>query len=264
MEESSAGGCSSSVAANTRGAAAGGHNNGASGAIGGCGGSSLASLAGAGGASVASKRTSSSLGDDLAGTGGVKRHRSGGHGGHGGHGGGAEPRAAPFVRKLYDMVSAHETDAVIAWSDEGRSFWIKVRPHPTPPPYHRRPASQHSPPLLSTPRPQPLSATQRRLPSPLLSPSLHHPSSPVSCLHPLLSRVHLWQVPDALEAWVLPQFFKHNRMSFFTKQLKAYGFRPRIGASVLAVAKEWCARARRLPCSLAPFLARWHCVSPPT
>ena len=33
-------------------------------------------------------------------------------------------RAAPFVRKLYDMVGNPETATLIAWSEEGRSFWI--------------------------------------------------------------------------------------------------------------------------------------------
>ena len=45
--------------------------------------------------------------------------------------------------------------------------------------------------------------------------------------------------PDALESTVLPRFFKHNRMAFFVKQLKAYGFCAKRGASCLDVSKEW-------------------------
>lgn len=86
-------------------------------------------------------------------------------------GGGQPSRPAPFVRKLYDMVSSPETDALIGWAEEGRSFWIRD--------------------------------------------------------------------PDALETLLLPRVFKHNRIAFFTKQLKSYGFKQRLGPSILSVAKEW-------------------------
>ena len=79
------------------------------------------------------------------------------------------PRIAPFVRKLYDMVSAG--NECIRWAQDGTSFWIGA--------------------------------------------------------------------PDALESTVLPRFFKHNRMAFFVKQLKAYGFCAKRGASCLDVSKEW-------------------------
>jgi len=46
--------------------------------------------------------------------------------------------------------------------------------------------------------------------------------------------------PVRLEAAVLPLYFKHNRMAFFVKQLRAYGFKQRIGLkSCIDSAKEW-------------------------
>lgn len=36
-----------------------------------------------------------------------------------------EPRPAPFVQKLYEMVCSRMTDAAICWSESGRSFWIR-------------------------------------------------------------------------------------------------------------------------------------------
>ena len=44
--------------------------------------------------------------------------------------------------------------------------------------------------------------------------------------------------PVARDA-VLPQYFKHNRMAFFIKQLRAYGFKQRLGQSCIDSAKEW-------------------------
>jgi hypothetical protein len=85
------------------------------------------------------------------------------------------PRIAPFVRKLYDMVSAG--NECIRWAQDGTSFWIGA--------------------------------------------------------------------PDALESTVLPRFFKHNRMAFFVKQLKAYGFCAKRGASCLDVSKEWFHKVQR-------------------
>ena len=103
------------------------------------------------------------------------------------------PRIAPFVRKLYDMVSAGSE--CIRWAQDGTSFWIGA--------------------------------------------------------------------PDALESTVLPRFFKHNRMAFFVKQLKAYGFCAKRGASCLDVSKEWFHKVRsaaqlrairaRTPCATLPL-----------
>lgn len=45
--------------------------------------------------------------------------------------------------------------------------------------------------------------------------------------------------PVLLEGAILPQYFKHNRMAFFVKQLRAYGFKQRLGQSSLDSAKEW-------------------------
>ena len=45
--------------------------------------------------------------------------------------------------------------------------------------------------------------------------------------------------PIAVETTILPQYFKHNRMAFFVKQLRAYGFKQRLGQSCLDSAKEW-------------------------
>ncbi len=45
--------------------------------------------------------------------------------------------------------------------------------------------------------------------------------------------------PDLLESQVLPRYFKHNRFVFFTKQLRAYGFRQRIDGSAGEMAREW-------------------------
>ena len=36
-------------------------------------------------------------------------------------------------------------------------------------------------------------------------------------------------------------------MAFFTKQLKSYGFKMKMGASILAVAKEWWANPNPNP-----------------
>ena len=44
---------------------------------------------------------------------------------------------------------------------------------------------------------------------------------------------------ERLEAVVLPSYFKHNRMAFFVKQLRSYGFRQSLGGSFLDAAKEW-------------------------
>ena len=98
------------------------------------------------------------------------------------------PRIAPFVRKLYDMVSAG--NECIRWAQDGTSFWIGA--------------------------------------------------------------------PDALESTVLPRFFKHNRMAFFHKQLKAYGFCANRGASCLDVAKEWFHKVRA-HCPAAQFRAIPSC-----
>ena len=107
------------------------------------------------------------------------------------------PRIAPFVRKLYDMVSAGND--CIRWAQDGTSFWIGA--------------------------------------------------------------------PDALEFTVLPRFFKHNRMAFFVKQLKAYGFCAKRGASCLDVSKEWFHKVRA-GFSAAQFRAiraRSRCATlPPT
>ena len=101
--------------------------------------------------------------------------------------GGVGAAIAPFVRKLYDMVSAG--NECIRWAQDGTSFWIGA--------------------------------------------------------------------PDALESTVLPRFFKHNRMAFFVKQLKAYGFCAKRGASCLDVSKEWFhkVRATSLPRNSAQFRA---------
>mmetsp|Transcript_26595 Transcript_26595/g.60820 ORF Transcript_26595/g.60820 Transcript_26595/m.60820 type:complete len:851 (-) Transcript_26595:249-2801(-) len=44
---------------------------------------------------------------------------------------------------------------------------------------------------------------------------------------------------DRFEAFVLPSYFKHNRMAFFIKQLRSYGFRQKLGGSFLDTVKEW-------------------------
>lgn len=45
--------------------------------------------------------------------------------------------------------------------------------------------------------------------------------------------------PDLMEAVVLPQYFKHNRLTFFGKQLRAYGFKQRMAPSYLDMVREW-------------------------
>lgn len=44
---------------------------------------------------------------------------------------------------------------------------------------------------------------------------------------------------EALETYVLPRYFKHNRSSFLIKQLRTYGFQHMRGLSCLDQAKEW-------------------------
>ena len=71
---------------------------------------------------------------------------------------------------------------------------------------------------------------------PKRSPSLHSlaPSPSTTSRHS----------PSPLHPTHTHRYFKHNRMAFFVKQLRAYGFKQRFGHSCLDSAKEWYARER--------------------